>query len=225
MSHHCCMLVRVVHVAEGCRGLKHPQTAPSTSISASPFEQTTFYTPLVVSGRDTNLNSHSLSEIPHADCGCSNPKAKWEHTAWHAIESVAQSPSQTWLLAPQFISITVKPLWYYFQCLDQWAASSWPPDLSELASSSEIFTDRAVRQFQLQVKWSLSCCIVNWVASLRTNTFSLQISSSLNLIMPCLFSAPPTALPLSCPHLPPIITRVESPENSGEGEVHQQMAP
>lgn len=42
-SHHCCMLVHVVQVAEGCRGLKLPQTALSTGLPTSPLEQTTFF--------------------------------------------------------------------------------------------------------------------------------------------------------------------------------------
>lgn len=69
MSHHCCMLVDVVQIAEGCRGLKPPQTAPSTGLPAFPSEQMTVFTPLAVSVRDTN--SRSLAEPPHAGCGCS----------------------------------------------------------------------------------------------------------------------------------------------------------
>lgn len=78
------MLVHVVQVAEGCGGLKLPQTALSTDLLTSPLEQTTFFPPpLAVSGMDTN--SSSLAETPHAGCGGSPgpsfPEAMWEHTA------------------------------------------------------------------------------------------------------------------------------------------------
>lgn len=94
-------------------------------------------------------------------------------------------------------------------------------DLSELVSSSEMFTDGAMRRFQLQIQKQMR---TNWAASLRTNTFSLETSSSLNLIIPRFFPAPRVAPshPTSPQH---VITRVVSAENSGEGEVHQQMAP
>ena len=65
----------------------------------------------------------------------------------------------------------------------------------------------------------------NKLSRLIENTFSLEISSSLNLIISLLCLPPPLSpLPVS-PQPLHVITRVVSAQNSGEGEVHQQMAP
>ena len=54
-SHHCCILVHVVQVAEGCGGLKLPRTAPSTGSPTSPSAQAVLSPPpRAVSGGDTN---------------------------------------------------------------------------------------------------------------------------------------------------------------------------
>lgn len=71
-------MLHVVQGVEACRGLKHPQSAASTGLWTFSSEQRTF-----------SLQIHP--EKSHADCdrgpGPSRPKATWEHTAWHAIES------------------------------------------------------------------------------------------------------------------------------------------
>lgn len=110
-------------------GLQRNQTSTDSSINwftdISP-ERTVFF--LLSQSQAENTNSCSPAETPHAGCGCGpgRPEANLEHAAWHATESPARGPAQTWLPTPQFISINVKPLWYYFQNLGQWAARNWP---------------------------------------------------------------------------------------------------
>lgn len=69
---------------------------------------------------------------------------------WHEIESPAQSPPQACLLAQQFISINVKPLRLLW--LSGVSCQELTSDLTELASSSDMFTDGEGRQLQLQIK-------------------------------------------------------------------------
>lgn len=106
---------------------------------------------------------------------------------WHEIETPAQSPLRACLLAQQFISINVKPLRLLWIDL-------WPHWIS-------LFL-----RLCLQMGWGVSCSYklnealaTNWVYSLRTNTFSPEISSFLNLITQQLFSRPPVAPILSRP--------------------------
>lgn len=69
---------------------------------------------------------------------------------WHEIESPAQSPLRACLLAQQFISINVKPLRLLW--LSGVSCQELTSDLTELASSSDMFTDGVGRQLQLQIK-------------------------------------------------------------------------
>lgn len=197
MSHHCCMLVDVVQIAEGCRGLKPPQTAPSTGLPAFPSEQMTVFTPLAVSVRDTN--SRSLAEPPHAGCGCSpspsRPRAKWEHAtmAWDWDSGSKPSTSvpscSTVYQHQRQTAQTTLTVWSVLPGIDLWP--HWISLFLRLC---------------LQMGWGVSCSYklnealaTNWVYSLRTNTFSPEISSFLNLITQQLFSRPPVAPILSRP--------------------------
>lgn len=66
-----------------------------------------------------------------------SPRPCREHAAWRAIESSSRSPPQTWLSAPQFISINVKPLWYSLPVSGPVSSQRLTSDLHGLASSLE----------------------------------------------------------------------------------------
>lgn len=106
MSHHCCMLVHVIQVAEG---LLRTQTSTDSSINW-------FYRHLPPNRQLFSSSSCSLGpghkfmqsrgETPYAGCGCSpgpRPSGSMQHDMRLSLQLRAL------LLAPQFISINVKP--------------------------------------------------------------------------------------------------------------------
>lgn len=85
MSHHCCLLVHVVQVAEGCRGLKLPQTAPSTGLPTFPSEKKTTSLSSSCGLRQGHESMQSLPRHPMLAMAVAlaliAPRAKWKHTA------------------------------------------------------------------------------------------------------------------------------------------------
>lgn len=151
--------------------LQGTQTSTDSSINWFTEQTTFFFPPSSCSIGQGHKFMQSCRETPHAGCGCgrgpgpTHPEAKWENAAWHAIESTAKSPPQTWLLAPQFISISVNPPNSPVLLLPVSGPVSCQElisDLCELVSSLEMFTDELLHQSQLQIKLGLSSQIANW---------------------------------------------------------------
>lgn len=151
------------------------------------------------------------------------PRAKWKHTAWNAIESQLRALHR-----------------HDFLLHSSSASMSSPCDITSSVWASEL-PEIDPRPLWISVffgnvySWSEASVSVrnemkpklqdNKLSRLIENTFSLEISSSLNLIISLLCLPPPLSpLPVS-PQPLHVITRVVSAQNSGEGEVHQQMAP
>lgn len=151
MSHHCCMLVHIVQVAEGCRGLKLPQTAHSAGLLTSLSEL--FPLPLAVSCRGTN--SCSLAETPDAGCGCSpGPSPRGQvGTRSMTCDLVSSSESSADVTSCSAVHqhqcqtpVILLPVSGPVSCQELTS------DLFEVVSSSGRFTDGAVRQPQLQMR-------------------------------------------------------------------------
>lgn len=125
MSHHCCMLVHVVQVAEGCRGLKLPQTVPSTGLLN---KQLFFFPPpLAVSGRDTNSCSLAERLLMLAVAAAvapapltPRPSGKTQHDMRLSLQPRALH-RHDFLLRSSSASVSTPPTpqYYYFQCLGQ----------------------------------------------------------------------------------------------------------
>lgn len=171
MSHHCCLLVHIVQVAEGCRGLKLPQTAPSTGLPTFPSEKKQLlYPPLAVSGRDTN----SCSLCWDTPCWLwlqlwpRSPRGPSGNTQHDMRLSLSSEPSTDMTSCSTVHQHQCRAHVILLPVSERVSCQKLTPDLFELVSSSEMFTAGARHQFQLEMKWSPNCKITNWAASLRT---------------------------------------------------------
>lgn len=194
MSDHYCMLVHVVQVAEGCRRLKLPQTAPSNGLPTFPLEpRTSCSSALSIAGKFILvLQRNPLLAVAAA-------LATWPsgHVGTHSMTCdwvSSQEPSTDVTSCSTVHQHQCHPLWYYFHCLGQWA------DLQPLWISLFFWNVHGLSNVSASVanekKKKLK---INFAALLRTNTFSLEIFSLLQDIMPQLFPVPPGALPLLDP--------------------------
>lgn len=166
-------------------GIKLSQTAPSTGLLTSPWEQTTLF-PLAVLGRDTN--SSSLSETSHAGCGCCpGPSHPHDHDMWSSLR-----------LRPS-TDVTSCSAVHERHC--QTPAILLP--VSGSASCPKLRLLMMGLFFRNVYRWSDGPVPTHVKTEAgRTNAFSLKMSSSLNLIITRFLNAPPVAFPRLIPTPP-----------------------
>lgn len=185
--------------------------------------------PLAFSGRDTN--SCSLAETPHAGCGCSpgpvapRPSGNTQHDmrlslqprALHRRDFLLHSSSAS-MSNPCDITSSV---WASeLPGIDPWplCISLFFRNVYRWGSASDSVTNEMKPKLPAN---KLSRLTENKHLQPWNSFFPESYYTSV------LFSSSPLPVALPLPHPPPlpVITRVVSAENSGEGEVHQQMAP